>query len=117
MNEGPSPGGRGELTIDPTAGGKPRQDAMLSYDVSRIMRESAIPAPHVLVCDIEGSELVMAHPGFSLPVSIQRFLIEVHPHLYPNGAADKHRIIAALHGVGFEAVRMIGASHLFQRCR
>lgn len=114
-NDGPSLGGRVEFAISPDRPSVPRQDAM-SYDLSRVMRESGMPAPEVLVCDIEGSELVIAHPGFALPPSLQYVLIELHPHLYPAGVADEQRIIAALQAAGFEAIRAISASHLFQRC-
>jgi hypothetical protein len=115
-NDGPSLGGRVQFEIGSEGTSVMQDDAAMAYDLARVMRHADIPAPQVLVCDIEGSELIVTDPSFSLPPSVRYVLMELHPHLYPAGANDEKKIITALDGAGFQPIGAIGASHLFERC-
>lgn len=85
------------------------------FDIETLMAVSQIDAPDVLVCDIEGSELVMTAPSFSLPTCMRFLMIELHPHLYPKGALDTQRITAAIESLGFTLIERMGATYLYAR--
>lgn len=113
--DGASLGGRVDFAL--SLGGHVSEESPAShvYDLATMMRAADVPRPELLVCDIEGSELVMADESFSVPDTLTAIVIELHPHLYPRREIDEQRITTSLKQVGFSQENAIGASRLFRR--
>ena len=58
--------------------------------------------PNAVICDIEGSERIWMHRATSIPATVEKILIELHPWL--EGPDNAGRTLAALLQAGF-AVR------------
>lgn len=87
----------------------------LVFDLGSVMEKCDVNAPDVLVCDIEGSELVITDPSFTLPPTLRYVMIELHPQLYPNHDSDSQAICQAIERCGFTLKRTVHATHLFCR--
>lgn len=104
--------GRVHFSLD-TEGGDPDLNSSV-LDLKRLVGEGAF-APEVLVVDIEGSEMLLCEVTPRIPPCVQYLLIELHPNLYPAGAADQARLIEVIQRERFSPVRSVSSVHLFRR--
>ena len=84
------------------------------WDVSRLCEQYNLE-PDVLMVDIEGSEVAMAHAPLNFPASVKYLVIEVHPHKFPSPEADEQAVWQAIKDDGFVAVKQRWNSWLCER--
>lgn len=89
-------------------------DANTVWDVERIC-SNYMPFPNALIIDIEGSEFVMTLFDLDFPRSIEFVLIELHPHLYPEGTRTQEAIISRILEAGYELTQNMRDTYLFNR--
>lgn len=52
-----------------------------------LVQEGVDPASLIILCDIEGAEFSVIHPGLIRWAAQSRFVIELHPFMFPDGEA------------------------------
>ena len=83
-------------------------------DISSVCSENSF-SPDVLVCDIEGSELILTLLPLNWPSSIKNVVLELHDHLLPNGASDIEAIINRILKEGFKLREKRGMNYWLSR--
>jgi hypothetical protein len=86
----------------------------LLWDLNRLRKVFTI-TPEVLVCDIEGSEVVLLDKSPAWPTTIRDVVIEIHPQFLPNGDADQERIVERIRTEGFELQERESQTFWFRR--
>lgn len=79
------------------------------------LAESLPPGPFALVCDIEGAELAMINQQEPELRRISLLILETHPTAYPDGAADKDRMLAKIAELGLRQIAQVKNVHAFLR--
>lgn len=69
----------------------------------------------VLVCDIEGAEIALVENEADTLARVSLLVLETHPALYPQGAADLDAMCASLEGLGLHQVEKIEDVLCFRR--
>lgn len=115
-NRGNSLGGQVEFSRGQDHGkSQPASKKQLVMDLETLINRFGIQRLDVLVCDIEGCELIATEDSFAIPQSLGYILIELHPGLYPNKGEDQARIISAIQGQGFKIMKKQSSCYLFVR--
>lgn len=83
--------------------------------LSQLMADFPAEGEAALICDIEGAELALCRTEGPALARFSVIVMELHPGIYPNGAADQAAIERDLKAAGFDPVESIDQVTCFRR--